>query len=148
MHRPRGPLTLHLVLAAVALTLTGWSAMRSALIAKPVNGRVRSVAWAEEGPDYRVIELDDGRVITVDSVLWRRLGGDDLVGDRLEVKGAVAHVDGRHLRLSVSAASWRALVVMVVLLVLGTARSRRGRVSRSPRYASPLIGHRDQSNSR
>ena len=73
----------------------------SSLIAQPVDGRVRSVAWAEEGPDYRVIELDDGRVITVDSVLWRRLGGDDLVGDRLEAKGATAHVAGLCWPLSI-----------------------------------------------
>lgn len=148
MHRPRGPLALHLVLAVVALMLTGWSAMRSSLIAQSVDGRVRSVAWAEEGPDYRVIELDDGRVITVDTVLWRRLGGDDLVGDRLEVTGATARVAGRPVRLSVAAASWRALVVMVLLLVLGIGRSRCGRVGRSPRDARPLIDHRDQSTSR
>jgi hypothetical protein len=116
------------VLAAVGLILVGlgWSTgSRSALISVDLDDRVVESSWAEEGPSFRVLTLDDGRVLTVDRRIVEELGGSKkVVGQHLEKEGGGRDLsaDGRVLHLRRSPEAWRMLAMLSLLVLVGLAR--------------------------
>lgn len=125
---PRFLLAVHLALAVVVVVLAGWATLRWSLISVGVDGRVVDTAWAEEGPDYRVVVLQGGPTLTIDAGLFERMGGAaDLEGAHLATRAGsrTARVDGRAVPLRLSAVSWRVLGLVLVAVAVGVVRTWR-----------------------
>lgn len=140
-------LAVHLAVALVAVGAAGWAALRWSLIAVQVDGRVATTSWAEEGPAYKVLNLEDGRILTIDDDLYDRMGGRErLPGTvlRTQLGRRSVWVDGRPVSLRVAPRSWRVLAAVAALCVAGVVRMRR-----AARDAGPDPGsQRVQSSSR
>lgn len=142
-----GHVAAHVALVLVALGLGLSAAARLALITVAADSRVTATATAEEGPEHHVLQLADGRTLTVDAELFQRMGGaDGLDGARLRTSAGerTAWVDGRAVDLRFSAASWRMIAALAGLLALGLVRAvragRAGDQDRSSRSGSTPSG--------
>lgn len=118
-------LVVHVAVALVAVAAAGWAALRWSLIAVAVDGRVATTSTAEEGPAYKVLNLEDGRILTIDDDLYDRMGGaDHLPGAvlRTQARERSITVDGRPVPLRVASESWRVLVAAAALGAVGVVR--------------------------
>ncbi len=120
--------TILVALGFVTLLVGAIGALSWTLIPQRVDGEVRSTENAEEGPAFRVITLDDGRNLTVDVTLFRRLGAQNLSDHRIEKARGERYirVGTRTVPLGVSSEFWKteAMLALVVLLALGRHRVR------------------------
>ena len=120
--------TILVALGLVTLLVGAIGALSWTLIPVRVDGQVRSIEGAEEGPAFRVLTMDDGRNLTVDASLIRRLGGQDLPDHRITKARGERHIQvgNRSVSLGLSAEFWKteAMLALVVLLALWRHRVR------------------------
>ena len=132
----RWRLGLHVALGVLTITLGLWAGLRWSLIATHVDARVVGTSWAEEGPDFKVLEFSGGRTLTIDTDLMTRLGDPvPSPGSQLQTDfgATVARLDDREVALRWSSTASRTTVVLAAIVVLSLVRRRR---SRQPRIAS------------
>lgn len=129
---------VHVVLGVATVALGVWAGLRWSLVAVDVDARVTATSWAEEGPAFKVLQLDDGRTLTIDDDLMQRMGGPErVVGEVVtssagERSGTVA---GRRIPLSLSPTAWQTIVLLGAIAAVGAVRLRRadpGRDCRTP----------------
>ena len=138
LHR-RLRLAVHLVLGLVMVTLGIWAGLRWSLIAIEVDDRVVDTSWAEEGPAFKVLQLDDGTTLTIDDDLMDRMGGPEaLTGQQLSsaLGERVAVLDGRRISLALAPTAWRTISLLIVIAALSAVRNGRLRSALSPRGPS------------
>ena len=136
-HRPLR-LGVHLLLSLLTVALGLWTGLRWSLIAVGVDQRVADTSWAEEGPAFKVLQLEDGRTLTIDDDLMGCMGGSEAVtGQRLRSAFGerVAVLGDHHIELTLSSTAWRTIVALTVIAALGAARSRRHHLRLSARSA-------------
>lgn len=129
----RGPLAVLALLGAIAVLLGMWAGLKWSLITVGVHGRVTSAEMAEEGPRFRVIELNDGTVLTVDETVMRDLGGRRAALGRELSKAPGDHdlvADDESIALRPSSAAWTTVAALVSIVALALIRGKR--VRRNP----------------
>lgn len=133
-------LAAHLLLSVVMVALGVWAGLRWSLIAVEVDARITTTAWAEEGPDFKVVVLEGDRALTIDDGLMDRMGEPDaLIGQELrhEPMSATLHINGRVVDLLWSSTATRATLLLGAIAVVGIARTRRAEPRRSVQQVSP-----------
>ena len=121
----RAWVALALGLCTVAFGAVG--ALRWTLIPDHLDTRVHKMMGAEEGPPFRLLILDDGRVLTVDARVVERLAnGEDPAGTRVRKAAweTTLQADGRTVHLGPSGEFWRMVVTLTVIVLLAAARFR------------------------
>lgn len=124
----RWRLALHVLLGLVTIALGVWAGLRWSLIAVDVDARITSTSWAEEGPDFKVLELDGGRTLTIDDDLMTRLAEQGpLSGRHLQTSAGktVARLDGRDVPLRWSPTASRTMVALAGIVAISVVRRRR-----------------------
>lgn len=133
-------LGLHVFLGLITIALGLWAGLRWSLIAVDVNARITSTSWAEEGPDFKDLQLEGGRTLTIDDDLMGRLAADrdELPGRHLQTRAGskVARLDGREVPLRWSSTASRTIVVLALIVVVSVVRRQRGRPTSAPRDVS------------
>jgi hypothetical protein len=141
-HRWRLRINILLGLATVALGL--WAGLQWSLITTEVDTRIAKGSWAEEGPDFSVLKLDDGRILTIDTPLMDRMGGEEAVGGqhlRSSTGERVAHLGDRQIPLWISGTAWRTIALLAAIVVLGMVRHLRvTRLRRDVPATPPVTG--------
>lgn len=122
----RAWVALALGLCTVVLGAVG--ALRWSLIPEHIETRVQKMMGAEEGPPFRVLILEDGRVLTVDARVVERLAqGEDPAGTRIRKSAweSTLRANGRTVHLGPSGEFWRMVVTLTVIALLAAARFTR-----------------------
>jgi hypothetical protein len=136
------------MLCAITLALGVWTGLRWGMIAVQADARVTGTSWAEEGPSFKVLILDDGRALTIDDDLMDRLQADGpLRGRHVETEfGADTVVlDDREVPLTWPATGTRATALLAAICVVALVRHRRNDTRRA---AAPGPGQVEGSSSR
>ena len=110
-------------------------ALRWTLIPEHVDTRVHKMMGAEEGPPFRVLILEDGRVLTVDTQVVKHLAhGEDPAGIRLrkDAWATTLKADGRTIHLGPSGEFWRMLATLAAVALVAAARFCRLSARRGP----------------
>lgn len=129
-------LAVHLLLGLLTVALGVWAGLRWSLIAIGVDQRVADTSWAEEGPAFKVLQLEDGRTLTIDDDLMGRMGGPEAVSEqrlRSAFGERVAVLGDHRIELTLSSTAWRTIAALTVIAALGAARLRRHRMALSGR---------------
>lgn len=128
MSRSRGGVPLALVLiGAVAVGLSVWGALSWTLIPIGLDTTAVATTWSEGGPPWKEVHTADG-AITVHTDLYEQMGGEEgLPGQALEKEpwARTVRVGGQDVPLDVPWTSWKAVLVVAVLVVAALVRLRR-----------------------
>ena len=128
--RPRFHLSSYILLAALMLLLGLLAGLRWGLMADSVDERVTATHWAEEGPEFKLIVLDDGRDLTIDDALMTRLtAARHLEGRHLQVSPGDSSVrlDGKEVPLRWSWSAMKMMLLLGGLAIVALVRQRQAR---------------------
>ncbi len=134
----RGALLVLAAVGAVTVLLGAWAGLRWSMIGIGVDARITNSTWAEEGPPFKVLQLDDGRALTVDSVILDRLGGPERAKGQVlhkQVGSRTLHAGQTDQELRMSREAWKTLAALVGLVGFALIRAGQGVRSRSSRAA-------------
>lgn len=123
-------LGIHVALGVLAVTLGVWAGLQWSLISVSVDSVIVDTAWAEEGPAFKLLILDDDRTLTIDDGLMDRLGGPEAVTDqrlRTSTWSTTAQLGDRRVGLRWSSTATLTVATLVVLSALGLLRTWRAR---------------------
>ncbi len=137
MRRRRGGVPVALALIGVAAVgLAAWGALSWTLIPTSLRTSAVGTSWSEGGPPWKEIHTPD-RAITVHTDLYERMGGEEgLRGQPLQKDrwDRTVRVGGSDVALDVPWTSWKAVLLVVGLVVVALVRLRR----RLPRPTSAV----------
>ncbi|HEY4377057.1 MAG TPA: hypothetical protein VGM93_07850 [Acidimicrobiales bacterium] len=112
------------------LALGTWGALCWSLIPLGIHGKVSSTAWDEDGASFKVIVMRGGPTLTVDTRVYRELGGELHLPGEVLAKGVgdrTIRVGDRSVALVPSAACWKAIGTLWALVLFAFVRGWRRR---------------------
>ena len=119
-------LAVHLLLGLLTVALGVWAGLRWSLIAVGVDSSVASTAWAEEGPDFKLLAMDNDQVLTIDDTMMDRMGGPEAVlGKRFHTNllGTTLTIGDRQIDLRWSSTASRTTLLLGAVVLLGILRT-------------------------
>jgi hypothetical protein len=112
----------------VGLGAAGASAW--SLIPIAIHERVAATTWSDDGHPFKVLKLERGRSLTIDTALYDRMGGAAVKGEPLKKAGGdrTVIVGKRTVPLTLSSQFWKVVVTLSGVVALALWRH----VQRSP----------------
>lgn len=131
---------------AITIAIGAWGAWSWSLVPTRIDERVATTSWSDDGPPFKVLDLAGGRILTIDSALYKRMGGAAVTGERVHKQRFDRNVSvgRRTVSLAPSSEFWKVASTLAVIVAVAVGRHLRRRQTdqRADRRRSTADGQR------